>query len=113
MSRSHPFKLSIDDFGTGYSSIDQLQRIPFDELKLDRSFVQRAAQSTASRTILASSLEMARKLGLTTVAEGVETQADLDLVRGLGCHLVQGWLIAKAMPAEDLILWLKTQPPAH
>ncbi|MEI6412723.1 MAG: EAL domain-containing protein [Pseudomonadota bacterium] len=106
------FKLSIDDFGTGYSSIDQLQRIPFDELKLDRSFVQRAAQSTSSRTILASSLEMARKLGLTTVAEGVETQADLDLVRGLGCHLVQGWLIAKAMPVEDLILWLKTQP-AH
>ena len=101
------FKLSIDDFGTGYSSMDQLQRIPFSELKIDRSFVQGAAEQSKSRAILSSSLDMARKLGLTSVAEGVETQADLDLVRGLGCDLVQGWLIAKAMPIADLIDWLR------
>ena len=101
------FKLSIDDFGTGYSSMDQLQRIPFGELKLDRGFVQGAAQKASARTILASSIEMAHKLKLTTVAEGVETQSDLDLVRGLGCDLVQGWFIAKAMPVTQLIEWLQ------
>ncbi len=101
------FKLSIDDFGTGYSSMEQLQRIPFSELKLDKSFVQGAIGKTAARAILASSIEMAKKMKLSTVAEGVEIQAELDLVRGLGCNLVQGWLIAKAMPVKQLLVWLK------
>jgi len=101
------FKLSIDDFGTGYSSMEQLQRIPFGELKLDRSFVQGAAEKPAARSILASTLSMAMKLNLSTVAEGVETQQDLDLVRGLGCNLIQGWFIAKAMPVEQMLVWLK------
>ncbi len=101
------FKLSIDDFGTGYSSLEQLQRIPFSELKLDRSFVQGASEKPATRAILASTLSMAMKLKLSTVAEGVETRQDLDLVRGLGCDLIQGWYIAKAMPMEQLLIWLK------
>ena len=100
------FKLSIDDFGTGYSSIEQLQRIPFGELKLDRSFVQGAVEKSAARSILASTVEMAKKMGLSTVAEGIEIQAELDLVCGLGCDLVQGWFIAKAMPLEPLLAWL-------
>ena len=103
------FKLSIDDFGMGYSSLDQLQRFPFSELKLDRSFVQGAAEKPAARAILASTLEMASKLKLTTVAEGVETQSDLDLVRGLGCDLVQGWFVARAMPLDQLIEWLRAR----
>jgi PAS domain S-box-containing protein len=101
------FKLSIDDFGTGYSSMEQLQRIPFGELKLDKSFVQGATEKTAARAILASTLAMAQKLKLSTVAEGVESQAELDLVRGLGCNLVQGWFVAKAMPVDQLLVWLK------
>ncbi len=101
------FKLSIDDFGTGYSSMEQLQRIPFGELKLDRSFVQGAIKKTAARAILAATIEMAKKMNLITVAEGVETQAELDLVRGLGCDLVQGWFVAKAMPMDQLLVWLK------
>ena len=101
------FKLSIDDFGTGYSSMDQLRRFPFSELKLDRGFVQGAAEKPSTRAILAASIEMAMKLNLVTVAEGVETQQDLDLVRGLGCDLVQGWLIAKAMSVEQLVKWLQ------
>ena len=103
------FKLSIDDFGVGYSSMEQLQRLPFNELKLDRSFVHGASEKPVSRAILASSIEMARKLNLSTVAEGVEKQADLDLLRGLGCDLVQGWLVAKAMPLEELLEWLQTR----
>ncbi|WP_242470652.1 EAL domain-containing protein [Thiocystis violacea] len=107
-------KLSIDDFGTGYASMEQLQRLPVSELKIDRSFVQGAAERPTMRAILASSIDMARKLRLTTVAEGVETQADLDLVRGLGCDLVQGWLIARAMPIDELLVWLRTRSePAH
>ncbi len=101
------FKLSIDDFGTGYSSLEQLQRIPFNELKLDRAFVKGAADNATARTILSASVGMAAKLNLVTVAEGVETQEDLDLVRGVGCDFVQGWLIAKAMPVDELIAWLQ------
>lgn len=102
------FKLSIDDFGIGYSSMEQLQRFPFGELKLDRAFVQ-GADNPTTRDILASTLDMARKLKLTTVAEGVETQAELDLVRGLGCDLVQGWLVAPSMPVDELIAWARAR----
>lgn len=107
------FKLSIDDFGTGYSSLEQLQRIPFSELKLDRTFVKGAADNVTARTILSASIDMASKLNLITVAEGVETQHELDIVRGFGCDLVQGWLIAKAMPMDDLIAWLQAYTTKH
>ena len=103
------FRLSIDDFGTGYSSMEQLQRIPFSELKLDRTFVQGAADNATARTILSASVKMASKLKLTTVAEGVETQEDLDLMRGMGCDLIQGWFIARPMPFDELIDWLRVK----
>lgn len=106
------FGLSIDDFGIGYSSFEQLGRIPFTELKLDRSFVNKGTQDAAALAILEGSMDMARKLGLSTVAEGVETEAELELVRSLGCDRVQGYLIAKPMPVENLITWLnETNPP--
>lgn len=98
--------LSIDDFGTGHSSLVQLRDVPFTELKIDRSFVHGAWRDSASRTILSGSLEMARKLGLKTVAEGVEDLNDWDYLREAGCDVAQGWFIAKAMPAEQLIVWL-------
>jgi len=100
------FGLSIDDFGIGYSSFEQLGRIPFTEMKLDRSFVNKGVEDAAARAILESSMDMAHKLSLSTVAEGVETELDLKLVRSLGCDLVQGYLIAKPMPVHDLIVWL-------
>jgi EAL domain-containing protein (putative c-di-GMP-specific phosphodiesterase class I) len=99
--------LSIDDFGTGYSSMEQLRRIPFSELKIDQGFVRGAGQDATARSILESSIAMAKKLNLTTVAEGVETQEDLEVVRSLGCDLVQGYLIAKPMALADLIVWLQ------
>ncbi|MDD5366139.1 MAG: EAL domain-containing response regulator [Gallionellaceae bacterium] len=100
--------LSIDDFGTGYSNLAQLQNIPFDELKLDRSFVQGAAWNLAAKDILESTVDLAKKLNMTVVAEGVETRADWDLVVALGCDLAQGYFIAKPMPGADLPFWLKT-----
>ncbi|MFZ5472789.1 MAG: EAL domain-containing protein, partial [Pseudomonadota bacterium] len=99
--------LAIDDFGTGYSSIDQLRRLPFSELKIDQGFVRGADQDPMARSILESSVEMAKKLNLTTVAEGVETPEDLEVVRRLGCDLVQGYLIAKPMALNDLIAWMQ------
>lgn len=101
------FGLSIDDYGTGYSSMQQLTRIPFTELKIDQSFVQHAAHQESSRMILESSLEMARKLGVVSVAEGAETQADWDLLRESGCDLAQGFYIARPMPASEFPGWVR------
>jgi EAL domain-containing protein (putative c-di-GMP-specific phosphodiesterase class I) len=99
------FGLSIDDYGTGYSSMQQLTRIAFTELKIDQSFVANAARQQSARVILESSLDMAKKLNITAVAEGVETQADWDLLRQLGCGLAQGYLIAKPIEAWAYMNW--------
>ncbi|MBA2077334.1 EAL domain-containing response regulator [Rhodanobacter sp. PCA2] len=99
-------KLSIDDFGTGYSSLAQLRDLPFDELKIDRSFVHRASRTPSLRVILESSIGMARELGLRTVAEGVEEREDWDLLRLAGCDMVQGYFVARPMPGPEVDGWL-------
>ncbi len=101
------FSLSIDDFGIGYSSFEQLGRIPFTEMKLDRSFVQRSTHDAAARAIMESSMAMAGKLMLRTVAEGVETEGELQLMRELGFDEIQGYLIARPMPRDELLRWLR------
>ncbi len=100
--------VSIDDFGTGFSSLETLQRIPFKELKLDRSFVHRSDQDTDSRIILTSTVEMAKSLNLSIVAEGVETEEEWNVVKALGCDMVQGYFIAKPMNKTEFKLWLKS-----
>jgi len=95
--------LSIDDYGTGFSSMQQLSRLPFTELKVDRSFVTGAHARPHLRTMLASAIDMAGRLGLSTVAEGVETAEDWALLSELGCELAQGYLIARPLPAEELL----------
>lgn len=97
--------LAIDDFGTGHSSLLQLRDIPFDELKMDRGFVNGAAEEPALRAIVEGTLAIARQLGLKTVAEGVETRADWDMLRELGCNVVQGYFVAKPMPGLDIPAW--------
>lgn len=110
--RMKRFALSIDDYGTGYSSMQQLSRIPFSELKIDQSFVFSAVEKAASKVILSSSLEMARKLGLKAVAEGVETRTHWNLLQGLGCDIAQGYFIAKPMDAAAFEDWaLQWLPP--
>lgn len=101
------FELSIDDFGTGFSGLRQLQRLPFTELKVDRAFVSGASRDHRARMILETSVELARKLGLSVVAEGVETQEDWDLVAALGCDQAQGYFISRPLPAEDIPRWLE------
>ena len=105
------FGLSIDDFGTGYSSLQQLGAIPFTELKVDQSFVHGADTDPRRRTMVETSLELARKLKLVSVAEGAETRAEWDLLVALGCDQVQGWFVSKAMPAERLADWARSWKP--
>lgn len=104
--RMKGFGLSIDDYGTGYSSMQQLARIAFTELKIDQSFVTNAVAQESLRVILESSLGMAKKLNIVSVAEGVETQADWSLVQQLGCDFAQGYFIARPMEAEAYFDWL-------
>ncbi|HVT02070.1 MAG TPA: EAL domain-containing response regulator [Thermoanaerobaculia bacterium] len=105
--RMKGFGLSIDDYGTGYSSMQQLTRIAFTELKIDQSFVANATRQESARVILESSLGMARKLRITAVAEGIETQQDWDLLRRMDCDLAQGYFIARPMAAGTFPHWIE------
>lgn len=97
------FGLSIDDFGTGYSSLAQLSQIPFTELKIDQGFVTGAVRQPRKRAVVEASLELARKLQLTAVAEGVETVEEWQMLAELDCQLAQGFLISPALPGEQLL----------
>jgi diguanylate cyclase len=99
------FHVSIDDFGTGHSSLAVLGRLPAAELKIDRAFVTDLGQSKQAETIVKTIIQMARTLGLRVVAEGVETPEQRDLLVKLGCDELQGYLFAKPMSPEALVLW--------
>ncbi len=105
--RLNGFGLSLDDYGTGFSSMQQLARLPFTELKIDRSFVHGAHQRQSLSVILESALDMAKRLELVSVAEGVETLEDWRLLQQYGCSIGQGFLIAKPMPASAIPIWLR------
>ena len=102
------FGLSLDDYGTGFSSMQQLARLPFTELKIDRSFVHGANNRRNLGVILASALEMAKRLDLVSVAEGIETMEDWRLLQRCGCVIGQGYLIAKPMPGHEVPTWLRS-----
>jgi diguanylate cyclase (GGDEF)-like protein/PAS domain S-box-containing protein len=101
-------RLSLDDFGTGYSSLAYLQRLPIDELKIDRSFVLAMNRDSAAATIVRSVVNLAHSLDLGVVAEGVEGPEIYERLRILGCDQVQGHLIGQPMPAETFETWLTT-----
>jgi EAL domain-containing protein (putative c-di-GMP-specific phosphodiesterase class I) len=99
------FRLAIDDFGTGYASLAQLNTIPFTELKIDRTFVHKCGQSRRLRNIVQSSIDLARRLDILTVAEGIETREEWDFLRQGGCDEGQGHYIGRPMAAEALPGW--------
>jgi diguanylate cyclase (GGDEF)-like protein len=99
-------KLSIDDFGTGYSSLAYLKRLPVDELKIDQSFVKHMETDLDDAKIVRSTIDLAHNLGLSVVAEGVETAKAWKLLAGLNCDEIQGYFVAKPMPADTLADWL-------
>jgi EAL domain-containing protein (putative c-di-GMP-specific phosphodiesterase class I) len=99
-------KIAMDDFGTGYSSLSYLARLPIDALKIDRSFVRTITENQDDAAIASAIISMAQALGLTTVAEGVETQPQCDLLRTLGCDQIQGYLISRPVPEEEILKML-------
>jgi EAL domain-containing protein (putative c-di-GMP-specific phosphodiesterase class I) len=99
-------ELSIDDFGTGYSSLAYLDRLPVDEVKIDQSFVFRLEKAAGDATIVRATVALAHELGLRVVAEGVESELATRLVTDMGCDLIQGFGLARPMPAGDVVGWL-------
>lgn len=98
--------LSIDDFGTGFSSLSYLRRFALDTLKIDRSFISVLSDHLDEQAIVMSIIQLTKNLGLKVIAEGVETQAQLDILRTMGCDEVQGFLLAKPVPLEHLLAYL-------
>jgi EAL domain-containing protein (putative c-di-GMP-specific phosphodiesterase class I) len=95
-------RLALDNFGAGYSSLFNLLALPFDELKVDRSFVHTLTQSRQNREITAAVIGLGESLGLTTVGEGVETEEEAGILIGFGCILGQGWLFGRPAPAGEI-----------
>jgi diguanylate cyclase (GGDEF)-like protein len=102
-------RLAVDDYGTGYSSLAYLQELAVDELKLDKSFVMRMTEDAGAAAIVRTTIDLAHSLGLTMVAEGVETEAALAELARLGCDLAQGYHISKPLPAEQMTAWLQAR----
>lgn len=100
------FRLALDDFGTGYASLRQLQIIPFDIVKIDRSFVQRLGDGGRGTALCEAAVRMADACGLHVTAEGIETERQADALRAMGCRSGQGFLWARPMPVEDAVRWL-------
>lgn len=102
----HGIRIAIDDFGTGYSSLAYVQRLPVSHLKIDRSFVSGLLSSPDSQHIVETVVSLARKIGLHTIAEGVEDAATYERLQGLGCDMAQGFHLARPMPADQVPGWL-------
>jgi EAL domain-containing protein (putative c-di-GMP-specific phosphodiesterase class I) len=99
------FRLALDDFGTGYSSLSHLVSLPIDELKIDRSFIVAMTRSPEHRRVVRTIVDLARDLDMQPLAEGVETEAQAEMLQQMGCHRIQGYLHAEALPEADFIAW--------
>jgi EAL domain-containing protein (putative c-di-GMP-specific phosphodiesterase class I) len=102
--------LSIDDFGTGYSSLAYLQRLPVDQLKIDRAFVHPMATDAGSAAIVRAAIDLAHNLHLAVVAEGVEDRSSWDLLLELGCEMAQGYYISRPLSPDEVESWVPTWP---
>ena len=111
-------KIALDDFGTGYASLNYLLTFPFDKIKIDRSFISSLSTREESRAIVAAVIALANRLGMCTLAEGVEEPEQLDQLKAQGCRMVQGWLFGKALPSEEYhprsaVIEPAAAPPVH
>ena len=109
--RQHGITIAVDDFGTGYSSLSNLRDLTLDWLKIDQSFVTDLAERPENLVIVRSVIDLARNLGLRTVAEGVEGRRELELLRTMGCDEAQGFFVGHPMSPADLCQWLDHRVP--
>jgi len=100
--RDYGIRISLDDFGTGYSSLSYLKGLPIDTLKIDKSFIDTIVTDENTRVITESIVFMVKKLGFETVAEGVESKEQFDYLKDIGCNCIQGYLLGKPMPTEEI-----------
>ena len=105
-------RIAIDDYGTGSASLSYLKRLPADELKIDRAFVQHMTTDQADQAIVRSTVNLAHSLGIRVVAEGVEDLATWTLLAALGCDFAQGYYLSRPIPPPDLVRWLDARPEA-
>jgi EAL domain-containing protein (putative c-di-GMP-specific phosphodiesterase class I) len=110
--RSHGLRFSLDDFGTGYSSLAYLKRLSLDRLKIDRSFVRDILADSTSGAIAQTILSLGKAMGLSVIAEGVETEEQRVFLADLGCHSFQGYLFSRPIPLKqfELLLDLEAKP---
>ena len=106
-------KLSIDDFGTGYSTLKQLQHLPVDEMKIDRSFVSGLASNEKNQAMVKSMIDMGARRGLRVVAEGVESYREMRWLQTMGCHEVQGFFISRPLSGQDLLQFIDMRHALH
>ncbi|MFC3913511.1 EAL domain-containing protein [Pseudaeromonas sharmana] len=110
--KARGFRMSVDDFGTGFSSLNYLRHFPLDVLKIDQSFVRELFEDEAALAIIDSIIALARALGMRTVAEGVETAPQRQILQSHGCDTLQGYLIAKPLPEAEFLAWRQSYQPA-
>ncbi len=111
--RAAGVSVAIDDFGTGYSSLTYLRQLPIDVLKIDRAFIMNAEHDHRDAELVRTIIALGRALNLAVVAEGVETSGQLELLRGMGCDLAQGYLFSRPLPAADIGAWLRHRRAAE
>jgi EAL domain-containing protein (putative c-di-GMP-specific phosphodiesterase class I) len=102
-------RVSVDDFGTGYTSLGHLKELPIDRMKIDRSFVHDLPQRRDSAAIASAIIQMARSLGITVIAEGVETEVQRRFLTEQGCDELQGWAISAPLEAQALLAWIEAR----
>ena len=108
--RAAGVRVALDDFGTGYSCLSRVCALPLDTIKIDRAFVADLSSLSGAAAVVQTIISMAEKLGMSTIAEGVETQHQADLLKEVGCTVAQGYLYAKPMPASDFIEFASAVP---
>jgi EAL domain-containing protein (putative c-di-GMP-specific phosphodiesterase class I) len=111
--RAMGVRVSIDDFGTGYSSLAYLRDLPVDEVKLDRSFIRHLDVQEKDQLLVGSVIELAHRMGLKVVGEGVETEAVAETLTRLGCDVLQGFLFGKPVPSDDFAQWMQRMPASR